>query len=1439
MLDNRKAIASGIELVFDEKSRYTVLEELGRGASCIVYSAFYKDLVGCRHLVRIKECCPYDMGVIRQADGSLCVPAAVRHRFVRAKEKFLKAYENHAAVKGMLGLVNSTVDAANLYAYRDTLYVVTACVEGTDYRADLDEDLKSVFTRIYALARIIQKYHAHGLLHLDIKPENMLIIPETKEHLVLFDFDSLLAKDELCEAADGRISFSDGYAAPELVSGNRKKISEATDIYSIGAVVFYKLFGRTPDMLDGSVSTVYDFTKMHYQDERYQPELYRRLSEFLHRSVAASVAYRYRTVDELKEQLQMLIRLSDLSQPFLYHNFSYRCACFAGRLAEIEEIGDIFAGGQQVLFLSGIGGIGKTELAKRYAYENESRYKKIVFVPFADSIEKTVCADDLRIHQMERNEEESDEDYFKRKLKLLKEVASPDDLLILDNFDVEADDCLEALFACPCRFLVTTRRDFRDYNYVQKEVGRITRMEDLLQLFWNYYDKVCAPEEMEQAEHLIELVDRHTMTVELTAKYLRISREPAASLLNRMMKKEGILSMQEIKVRHRKDQKLRAASINEHLLMLFDLSVFSRVECELIRSLSLLGYVRIVKGKFLKLCPVEGNAAALETLIHRGFVEYEDDSGKISLHQIILDLVYNYLHPDAENCPHLVEALTAYAAQKPANEAERNVRNRLLENVMKRLFGNGTAYAKLCLRYCQNVSNHAEYLDRAYQILDEKDTPDLLQQVCRRKIALIGVADDLFAQMFAKEEAGGTFDDGAYFEELSLQIYDLAQKAYDCARACGMGAAWLAEFCVSLAWELDQASTENMLLMDEAYSRQMERILDFAVRLLDDAELYLDKCQMEPEKKRELYRRMEEFFYSADFSNLYRQEHYADMRRVLHYQEKAKRECGKEDVFCCGSVSAQDLAYDALEKKDYAQAIRIHEQARAQGEEDHEQAWYQIALIYMEMGETDKAVSSLQKILEADRSIIEQTGDYRNYTSYACAELICLLMKQQRRREAGQYAKELLFYNQDDAEQNGSACALKWMAVGSFRLYGLAEQEAERESLWQDCLRYVKGLSKDEVLEEELADFLLAYIDRLETTEQKLQTAFACEKAYPLLCKKKTTPLFLGYILNLCAGRREYAQPRMLALLRYSEFFMQGMYTDQEREQALVCCEQAQKLYQDAGIQDAYLESLLYQTLGRYWEGCGSGCDSEKITEYKNKCNYYLLAEHDSAERTQKEQAGIWEDAAAEYHSIGNYAMEAACYQKLFALEEALCTMEFTEYAELATGQVLCDLKRGNKQQACRRIWDLYQRAVSCLLQAQKGEETQQRPEGFRRQAQVCAEQFRQQAESCAALFGQAGMKKEAALLYVAAVIAALEPVPDADMLLLARGCDAEECSRLVKEAVRLLHGGITADEVDVVLGIFEKLAPLLEEEGAFLGMKEEMEWFVKVYQYGDVEFKR
>lgn len=55
MFDKRKPLQEGWELVFGEEHRYIITEEIGRGGSCLVYNGFYRDRLGEKHLVKIKE----------------------------------------------------------------------------------------------------------------------------------------------------------------------------------------------------------------------------------------------------------------------------------------------------------------------------------------------------------------------------------------------------------------------------------------------------------------------------------------------------------------------------------------------------------------------------------------------------------------------------------------------------------------------------------------------------------------------------------------------------------------------------------------------------------------------------------------------------------------------------------------------------------------------------------------------------------------------------------------------------------------------------------------------------------------------------------------------------------------------------------------------------------------------------------------------------------------------------------------------------------------------------------------------------------------------------------------------------------------------------------------------------------------------------------------
>ena len=99
-------------------------------------------------------------------------------------------------------------------------------------------------------------------------------------------------------------------------------------------------------------------------------------------------------------------------------------------------------------------------------------------------------------------------------MKVLRKTVTKKDLIILDNFDVEYDENLEKIFECPCKFIITTREDYRDYNYPQIYIDKMQDSQEIMEVFWTYNDKEYSDDELETIFNIIELVDRHTMTVE-------------------------------------------------------------------------------------------------------------------------------------------------------------------------------------------------------------------------------------------------------------------------------------------------------------------------------------------------------------------------------------------------------------------------------------------------------------------------------------------------------------------------------------------------------------------------------------------------------------------------------------------------------------------------------------------------------------------------------------------------------------------------------------------------------------------------------------------------------------------------------------------------------------------------------------------------------------
>lgn len=148
----------------------------------------------------------------------------------------------------------------------------------------------------------------------------------------------------------------------------------------------------------------------------------------------------------------------------------------------------------------------------------------------------------------------------------------------MDNFDIDSEINLERFLQLPCKFIITTREDFRDYNYKQLAVDKIEDEEDIMELFLSYNDIEYSKSEKEAISELLQFVDYHTMTVELIAKYLQHTDISPEELLDKFLEKEGINNTNDTKIKHRKDRKLSAESVNRHLRMLFDLSGFDKIE---------------------------------------------------------------------------------------------------------------------------------------------------------------------------------------------------------------------------------------------------------------------------------------------------------------------------------------------------------------------------------------------------------------------------------------------------------------------------------------------------------------------------------------------------------------------------------------------------------------------------------------------------------------------------------------------------------------------------------------------------------------------------------------------------------------------------------------------------------------------------------------------
>jgi len=224
---------------------YELLEEIGRGGQGVVYRAHQKTL---NRTVALKVIAPGPW----------------------TTETHLKRFRREAEAAASLdhpGIVPIyEVGEREGCCYFSMKFVEGGQLDEVVRRAPIS--IRQAAELIAKVARTVHSAHQHGILHRDIKPGNVLL--DAKGEPVLTDFGlARLVEAESTITRTRDVLGTPSYMAPEQATGEHTKLTSATDVYGLGAVLYQLLTGHPPF----AGGTTYETIKLLLDTEPRPPRL--------------------------------------------------------------------------------------------------------------------------------------------------------------------------------------------------------------------------------------------------------------------------------------------------------------------------------------------------------------------------------------------------------------------------------------------------------------------------------------------------------------------------------------------------------------------------------------------------------------------------------------------------------------------------------------------------------------------------------------------------------------------------------------------------------------------------------------------------------------------------------------------------------------------------------------------------------------------------------------------------------------------------------------------------------------------------------------------------------------------------------------------------------------------------------------------------------------
>lgn len=327
------------------------------------------------------------------------------------------------------------------------------------------------------------------------------------------------------------------------------------------------------------------------------------------------------------------------------------CRHFCGRDEELDELHLLVQDNSSVI-ITGIAGIGKSELVRAYAQKHKSEYAHFGYYFYKDSL-KSIIANAL-------NNPVADVDTrYRNNLALLSSLGKSV-LLIIDNFNATAedDDCFYDLLDLNCKVIFTSYMKYDDLcTYELKEFRSADISLELISKFYPYQKN-----ERFDLVGIIAAVGNHTFCIELCARLMNKGLYTPKSL-SRKIFGSGFKSIAE-RFSATKDKHPKKKTYYDHIKDLFDLIGLPERHKNIMQMMIVAPHNGVRKDFIAKMMGLR-NMVIIEDLIEVGLI-YEFDNGTVTLQSIIQNIVKTELEPDNENCRPLINSIRAVCVNESA-----------------------------------------------------------------------------------------------------------------------------------------------------------------------------------------------------------------------------------------------------------------------------------------------------------------------------------------------------------------------------------------------------------------------------------------------------------------------------------------------------------------------------------------------------------------------------------------------------------------------------------------------------------------------------------------------------------------------------------------------------------------------------------------------------